>query len=77
MKILCEEMKLSFDTNDNHRSRYFEKTIFEMLKIVAKAKEFDQIRLRPDELKDIKKIFDDYWVFDDLPGVTFDTGRDD
>jgi activating signal cointegrator complex subunit 3 len=46
--------------------------MFQLLKILAKAKEFEMLRVRPEESWELKKIFQYYWIFEDKPtlGVT-------
>jgi|APCry1669189241_1035207.scaffolds.fasta_scaffold80153_2 hypothetical protein len=34
---------------------------------MAQAKEFDVLRVRPEELIELKKIFAHHWVFDERP----------
>ena len=38
-----------------------------MLRILAKAKEFEILRVRPEETQELKKVFLYYWIFDVKP----------
>ncbi|CAK75634.1 unnamed protein product (macronuclear) [Paramecium tetraurelia] len=67
MKVLCDEMGLSFDSQENQKFHF--QTQYQLLKIVAKAKEFEMIRVRPEETKELQKIYDEAWVFEDEPDI--------
>lgn len=37
----------------------------DILKIIAQAKEFENIKVRPEEMEELKNAAKRYWVFDD------------
>lgn len=47
--------------------KYQYRSQFELLKIMAKAKEFEMLRVRPEEQMELKRIFQDYWIFEEKP----------
>ena len=42
------------------------------MQILARAKEFEVLRVRPEEISELKMIYAHYWIFDEPPklGVT-------
>jgi activating signal cointegrator complex subunit 3 len=72
MDIFCKEFGISAEGNERTAEELLEKkqsfkTDLDILKILAKAKEFDQIRMRNDELVEIKKIISRFWVLEEKP----------
>jgi hypothetical protein len=39
---------------------------------MAKAKEFEVVKVRPEEQKEIKEVLLYYWVFDEKPNLTLE-----
>lgn len=76
MRVLCEQMGINFDTGaaapmQQHHNKYQYRSMYQLLKILAKAKEFDVIRIRPEEMLELKNVLQYYWVFDDAPDISF------
>ncbi|CAD8152858.1 unnamed protein product [Paramecium pentaurelia] len=71
MKILCDEMGLSFDQQE--KQKFNDKNQYQLLKIIAKAKEFEMIRVRPEETKELQKIYDEGWAFEEEPDIRSDS----
>jgi activating signal cointegrator complex subunit 3 len=43
--------------------------MYDLLKILAMAKEFEVLRVRPEELPELRKVFERYWIFEDPPKI--------
>ena len=72
MDIFCKEFGISAEGTERTAEELLEKkmsfkTDLDILKILAKAKEFDQIRMRNEEMVEIKKIINNFWVLEEKP----------
>lgn len=45
--------------------------MYQLMQILARAKEFEVLRVRPEEKQEIIMIFKHYWIFDEPPNMGF------
>ena len=66
MFIFCKEIGIIFEDDHIQQKAYHDcRTDLQLMMIVAKSKEFDNIRVREDESKEIREILKQYWVFEE------------
>lgn len=66
MYIFCKEIGIIYDNDAAQQKAYQDcRTDLQLLMIVAKSKEFDNIRVREDEIGELREILKHYWVFEE------------
>ena len=59
-------MGIVFEDDNAQQKAYHDcKTDLSLMMIIAKSKEFDNIRVREDETPEIREVLKRYWVFEE------------
>ena len=65
MSIFCKEMGINFEDDSALQKAYHDcKTDLSLMMIIAKSKEFDNIRVREEEINEIRDVLKYKWVFE-------------
>ena len=66
MNVFCKELGIDYEDDAKLSKAYSDyKTDLSLMMIVAKSKEFENIRLREDETQEVRLILEKYWVFEE------------
>jgi len=71
MAMFCEKLGILTETNTTSRNKDEYITEFKLLSIMAKAKEFENLKVRDDETMELRKVLREYWIFEE----TFKTAK--
>ena len=65
MDDLCKEMGISFEDDNSLQKAYNDcKTDLSLMMIIAKSKEFENIRIREEEINELRDVLKNKWVFE-------------
>ncbi len=72
MSIFCRNFGFSVEGDDveearNRKGEY--KSDLDLLKITSHAKEFEQIKIRPEEMDELKRLMNTCWILDEKPEI--------
>lgn len=65
MYIFCKEMGISFEDDNSLQKAYNDcKSDLSLMMIIAKSKEFENIRIREEEINELRDVLKNKWVFE-------------
>lgn len=65
MALFCEKLGILTETNQSMKNQDENLSEFKLLTIMAKAKEFENLKVREDEIFELRKVNQEHWIFDE------------
>lgn len=65
MAMFCEKLGIMTETNQTTKNKDEYITEFKLLSIMAKAKEFENLKVREEETFELRKVLKEHWIFEE------------
>ncbi len=65
MAMFCEKLGIMTENNQTSKNKDEYITEFKLLSIMAKAKEFENLKVREEETHELKRVLREFWVFEE------------